>query len=1550
MARRNKLQERRIKLSFRVKASWRGFAGSSSARMTASSAPLICLCLAAVAGCFLLAYLLYRRHADRQRRIANVLQRNLLKDKTKSAKKAKQDAKQLSTMKSRKDQEQELKKIRKKLQVASAKDLSKDKDAVADVLVANGFSEECAKHMADQVGQQGETTPSQTTEESEETAGSEGRPSGRTSRRSKKPAKAKKRLSVVGTEKDRELAEKLSGQIEKATTLQTTFTKANTGEKMKSKSAAFPEEHHAADGMPPVDLVQKFLAEKMEMKFDEDEHPTTAGGLTPPGTPDRGSLDSEDLLAGSSAASAARRTTQHPPSAGVVVTRTTSTTNTPAGTPRASTSTSGKNKKRSLSPLDQAASQVLGLFDDQGELVLNDGEVEACLVHTGISKQGAPKLAGAIRNIINSNKRLILTKKQVLEDNGDLLEGLPAADRKNLEMQMVDTKPDAAHLQRWFKRDAVGGQCIGRSLRKTPKKDPEEWLGQMLDDAEHREEVTRALRSNLMEKLDVGEAAALEMARAAVEFFCRTAWGVFRGLDPKQVKAGQRVVKGSVEKQVKVCDEEEAENGEDTFSQKNAEKKKLLVKLLQLDNSTNLFTKIAAKVQEFVEEGNRTEDTMGEALRKVVRDCIKEHVMGGESGAAAGAVKQSAAARECLAEIAQEIEEAFCVSAPKGGETVGSFLENPANFRVYEPDDAIVDAAARSMIFQKMATLKKAKEKSETIDLFAEPGGGSSKGAKVSASVGEKSFFTVPGAAPPTRHLLLDAVTEAEVAISTFCETCSSATFGCSGTWRSQYTGQQHAGVAGIVERDRNKQQDYTHIVEGAAGKASSGDRFWQWTSSGLWGAPERGAGPKNAAEKAPRARYLDDALSDCFPENARGLAEAVARSRNAIWTLQTRPGRGAYVAVILFSIFLRLRIGQHPHSGERTPPMYGDFEAQRHWIEVTSHVPLTDWYQGKTRHNELQFWGLDYPPLTAYHSWLIGKVYYALKDAFEDSRFSRSTSTSSSTSVDYFALFASRGDEHCKAFMRLACLFTDLLLYVTACCFYCEKVLRDEGLAPFPRLRLLAFFLLANAAPVLFIDHGHFQFNTVALGCVLWAVNCVYYERRYLGSVFYVCALLYKQTTLYYAPAFFLYLLGEALRDSFGGRGDAREREDIVLELVADWTHLDTLGIEEGLSPSSSGVDAVEGRGDVLEASARSRGRASSSQIAKIRLRTSGGGSSRRKKKPLSLFRFVFRIARLGVTVLFTAGLILYPFCRQLLQVKNRVFPFGRGIFEDYVGNLWALLSPVLKLRELTRDESSIYQTAAVTDEHGGSYLDFGQSALQGVIAEMSTAYHACSSEVFYTANSLGPRTAKAELASLASVKLAVVDMPLCISGNFLVPQLSALLSPEKVSTFAHGIILQVFQSPLLASKRQLIFALSLSLTLAGAFGAGFVSAFKKPNHRQFLRALIGSSLSFYLFSWQVHEKAILLPLLPVLLQLPLLWVDQISATSKAASCDVVWRNLGFLLFAHFSLLPLAYKDKNALLHFQLALFTLFLAAFFHGSGAPQEVRRRGQEHSLKA
>ena len=40
----------------------------------------------------------------------------------------------------------------------------------------------------------------------------------------------------------------------------------------------------------------------------------------------------------------------------------------------------------------------------------------------------------------------------------------------------------------------------------------------------------------------------------------------------------------------------------------------------------------------------------------------------------------------------------------------------------------------------------------------------------------------------------------------------------------------------------------------------------------------------------------------------------------------------------------------------------------------MINEFSFQDWYHN-TSDNDLQYWGLDYPPLTAYHSWLVGEA-----------------------------------------------------------------------------------------------------------------------------------------------------------------------------------------------------------------------------------------------------------------------------------------------------------------------------------------------------------------------------------------------------------------------------------------------------------------------------------------------------------------------------------------------------------------------------------------------
>jgi len=165
--------------------------------------------------------------------------------------------------------------------------------------------------------------------------------------------------------------------------------------------------------------------------------------------------------------------------------------------------------------------------------------------------------------------------------------------------------------------------------------------------------------------------------------------------------------------------------------------------------------------------------------------------------------------------------------------------------------------------------------------------------------------------------------------------------------------------------------------------------------------------------------------------------------------------------------------------------------------------LELQHWYENTTD-NDLLYWGLDYPPLTAYHSWLLGKL-------------------GSSLNSSWVSLGSSRGEEsyHHKLFMRATVLVSDLLVLFPASSLFLDV-----------KSQHLSFISLLTYPGLIIIDHGHFQYNNMSLGFFLLSVAFILRRRDYLGSLLFVLALNYKQMELYHALPIFFYLLGLALKE----------------------------------------------------------------------------------------------------------------------------------------------------------------------------------------------------------------------------------------------------------------------------------------------------------------------------------------------------------------------------------------------------------------------------------
>nr|CAD2174470.1 unnamed protein product [Meloidogyne enterolobii] len=191
-------------------------------------------------------------------------------------------------------------------------------------------------------------------------------------------------------------------------------------------------------------------------------------------------------------------------------------------------------------------------------------------------------------------------------------------------------------------------------------------------------------------------------------------------------------------------------------------------------------------------------------------------------------------------------------------------------------------------------------------------------------------------------------------------------------------------------------------------------------------------------------------------------------------------------------------------YSGYNKPIIYGDFEAQRHWMEVTVNLPISKWY-----FYDLDYWGLDYPVLTAYHSWILGKI---------SQKFNSS----------WVELDKSRGIEQIelKLFMRFSVIITLMLIYAPALILL---VIQNEG-----KQNKISFLHLAQVLlfpGLLFIDCAHFQYNHLSLGLFLWAILAFDKGRLFLGSILFVLALNHKQMELYHALPVAVFLFSRSFK-----------------------------------------------------------------------------------------------------------------------------------------------------------------------------------------------------------------------------------------------------------------------------------------------------------------------------------------------------------------------------------------------------------------------------------
>lgn len=180
--------------------------------------------------------------------------------------------------------------------------------------------------------------------------------------------------------------------------------------------------------------------------------------------------------------------------------------------------------------------------------------------------------------------------------------------------------------------------------------------------------------------------------------------------------------------------------------------------------------------------------------------------------------------------------------------------------------------------------------------------------------------------------------------------------------------------------------------------------------------------------------------------------------------------------------------------------------------MEVSLNVPVADWYRN-TSENDLTYWGLDYPPLSGYTSWLFGKLVQAVEPEAVRLHSSRGFETSAS-----------------RAAMRFTVILGDMLVFFPALIFVSQCHYKHPGSAHERTVvasrKLVAVVAFCITLPsLILIDHGHFQYNGVSLGFFLLSVALFMRQKDALGAASFCMSIYFKHMGLYYGLAVLSFL-----------------------------------------------------------------------------------------------------------------------------------------------------------------------------------------------------------------------------------------------------------------------------------------------------------------------------------------------------------------------------------------------------------------------------------------
>ena len=255
---------------------------------------------------------------------------------------------------------------------------------------------------------------------------------------------------------------------------------------------------------------------------------------------------------------------------------------------------------------------------------------------------------------------------------------------------------------------------------------------------------------------------------------------------------------------------------------------------------------------------------------------------------------------------------------------------------------------------------------------------------------------------------------------------------------------------------------------------------------------------------------FSPNLLDDIYPEpwtpsiNLQNIIEElVVFTQQSLAPKQSRSMSGlGRLGVLLVCLVVRSALFSQGYSGFDNPPLYGDYEAQRHWMELTVNFQSEMWYRN-TSETDPSYWKLDYPPLTAWHSYVCGLICYYLEPGAVELETSRGYQSSTS-----------------MVFMRGSVMVSELVVLIPAVIVFFAVFYKKIQ----PDIRNFAVLLILISPQMLLIDYGHFQYNNVMLGFMLIAFSLAVTEFCALSAIFLALSVNFKIMALYYSLPFLVY------------------------------------------------------------------------------------------------------------------------------------------------------------------------------------------------------------------------------------------------------------------------------------------------------------------------------------------------------------------------------------------------------------------------------------------